>query len=211
VSVDSIDGVGGFKASAGPCVFRNTGSPLPVLGRMWLDTADLASVESRGMLQGLIRHELGHTLGMTALWVQLGLRVNPSTAGMPGVDTYYAGSNGIAGFDLIGGSSYTGGNKVPVENTGPTGTINVHWRESVLANELMTGYLDEGYTPLSQLTVRSLIDLGYTVDTAKADPFFLTLSLRAGGPAPGALPLGDDAAEIPPRWVDAKGRLTWSR
>jgi hypothetical protein len=168
-------------------------------------------VESRGLLQGLIRHEMGHTLGMTSLWVKLGLRVNPSPVGGPPVDTYYAGSNGIAGFDLIGGTSYTGGNKVPVENSGPTGTINVHWRESVLANELMTGYLNDGSNPLSQLTVRSLIDLGYTVDTTKADPFFLTLSLRAGGVAPGAVPLGNDAAEISPRWVDAKGRVTSTR
>lgn len=38
--------------------------------------------------------------------------------------------------------------------------------------ELMTGYVSEdGVAPMSILTVRSLIDLGYSVDETKAEPF----------------------------------------
>jgi len=61
-----------------------------------------------------------------------------------------------------------------------TGTINSHWREAVLRNELMTGYLNSGENPLSVLTVASLKDLGYVVDEAKADFFFVQTNLMAG-------------------------------
>jgi Leishmanolysin len=204
--IETIDGPGGILGSAGPCVFRNSNA-LPILGSMRFDAADMATMESGGLLQGVIRHEMGHVLGIGVLWNFFGLLVNPSPVGGPSADTYFSGSNAVAGFNLIGGNSYTGGQKVPVENTGPGGTINAHWRESVLANELMTGYANAGSMPLSQLTLRSLADLGYTVDTSAADPFFLTLSLSAGV-APGAVPLGNDVADLPRRWVDEKGRTT---
>ena len=40
--------------------------------------------------------------------------------------------------------------------TGGAGTRDGHWRESVLANELMTGWINAGSNPLSVLSVRSL-------------------------------------------------------
>ncbi len=205
--IENIDGPGGILGSAAPCYIRTAGN-LPFVGVMRFDAADIVSMESSGMLQGVIRHEMGHVLGIGTLWSSFGLVGNPSTPGGAVLDTYFAGSNAIAGFNLIGGNTYTGGNKVPVENTGPAGTINVHWRESVLANELMTGYANAGSMPLSQLTVRSLADLGYSVNTSQADPFFLTLSLQAGGIAPGALPLVRDVADLPLYTVDGQGRTT---
>jgi hypothetical protein len=205
--IEVIDGAGGILGSAGPCLFRASGT-LPILGVMRFDVADIATMESAGTFEGVIRHEMGHVLGIGSMWSFFGLLVSPSPVGGPPLDTYYSGSNGITGFNNIGGSTYTGGNKVPVENTGPSGTINGHWRESVLANELMTGYANAGSMPLSQLTVRSLTDLGYTVNTAQADPFFLTLSLGAGGTAPGAIPLLDDIAILPRYRVDENGRIT---
>jgi len=72
----------------------------------------------------------------------------------------------------------------------------------------MTGYVNAGSMPLSQLTVRSLADLGYTVSAAAADPFFLTLTMRAGGATPGAVPLGDDVADLPLYGIDKQGRTT---
>jgi hypothetical protein len=205
--IEAIDGPGGILGSAGPCIFR-TPAGHAIVGSMRFDAADMATMESGGLLQGVIRHEMGHVLGIGVIWTYFGLLVNQSPVGGPAVDTYYSGSGGIAGFNLIGGNSYTGGQKVPVENTGPSGTINAHWRESVLANELMTGYVNAGSMPLSQLTVRSLADMGYTVNTSAADPFFLTLSLGAGGIAPGAVPLGNDVADLPLYGVDAQGRMT---
>jgi hypothetical protein len=87
--------------------------------------------------------------------------------------------------------------------------MNTHWRESVLVNELMTGSLNPGVNPLSQLSVRSLGDMGYTVNASGADSFFLTLSLRAGGAVDAeAIPLIGDVETGPIYRQDAKGRVT---
>jgi hypothetical protein len=203
-AVEPIDGVGAILGQAGPCWIRNTGY-LSIVGTMRFDVADVASMESNGTFTPVILHEMGHVLGIGTLWTYLGLLQNPSSSGSP-LDTYFSGSNGITGFNSIGGSTYTGGNKVPVENTGGSGTMNSHWRESVLANELMTGYVSPASNPLSQLTVRSLADMGYTVNVAGADPFFLSLSLRANED-PG-VQLLNDAFAGPLYQVDAQGRPT---
>ncbi|HLL85167.1 MAG TPA: leishmanolysin-related zinc metalloendopeptidase, partial [Longimicrobium sp.] len=181
-AVSDIDGPGSVLGQAGPCFLRSTARGLPVIGVMEFDAADMASLEAEGQLGSVILHEMGHVLGIGTVWSRFGLLQSPSTNGSR-LDTYFSGTNAIAGFDAIGGSTYTGGQKVPVENTGGAGTMNAHWRESVLRNELMTGYLNAGSNPLSVLTVRSLTDLGYVVDVAAADAFSLALSLRAPGPA----------------------------
>ncbi|HEU4560603.1 MAG TPA: leishmanolysin-related zinc metalloendopeptidase [Longimicrobium sp.] len=203
-TVEPIDGPGAFLGFANWCYYRTTGG-LPLVGTMRFDSADMPSMESGGLLPGVIQHEMGHVLGIGTRWTAFGLLQNPSPVGGPPLDTYYSGSNGITGFNNIGGSTYTGGNKVPVENQYASGTINVHWREAVLQNELMTGFVNAGSMPLSQLTVRSLADMGYTVNVANADPFFLTLSLR-DGPAPGAIPLGNDILDLPQYSIDEQGR-----
>jgi hypothetical protein len=190
-AVEPIDGVGAVLGSAGWCFRRTAG--LPVIGTMRFDAADVATLESRNQLGAVIMHEMGHVIGVGSMWTARGLLQNPS-AGSAATDTYFSGTNGIAGFDAIGGTTYTLGVKVPVENTGGAGTQNAHWRESILQNELMTGYLNSGTNPLSMLTVRSLQDLGYTVNTASADPFFLSLSLQSSLLAPdaGAVRLEND-------------------
>ncbi|HEX6039638.1 leishmanolysin-related zinc metalloendopeptidase [Longimicrobium sp.] len=205
VRVENIDGVSGILGSASPCFIRNPGNQ-PLLGTMRFDAADMEEMESEGLLENVIRHEMGHVLGIGSLWSFRGFLANPSPVGGPVLDTYYTGSNGIAGFNLIGGNTYTGGQKVPVENDAPAGTINVHWRESVLANELMTGYANTGSMPLSQLTARSLVDMGYTVNTSSADPFFLTLALRADPEE--LVPLVNDVDFGPLYRVDQNGRTT---
>ena len=124
------------------------------------------------------------------------------------LDTYYNGVNGIAGFDAIGGNTYTGGNKVPVANVGGGGTINVHWRENVLQNELMTGSLNSNtVNPLSVLSVRSLQDMGYAVNVAAADPFSLTLNLMAqgSGPVGGKIHMLNDVDFGPLFSIDSRG------
>jgi hypothetical protein len=112
----------------------------------------------------------------------------------------------VAGFNAIGGSTYSGGQKVPVENTGAGGTINAHWRESILGNELMTGFINIGASPISLVTVRSLQDLGYTVNTSAADPFFMPLALREGAP-PDPIPLLSDTRSGPVFSIDQLGRI----
>jgi hypothetical protein len=207
--VEPIDGLHGVLGSAGPCFIRNSNS-LPVVGVMRFDVADVATMESDGTLGSVILHEMGHVLGIGSLWNKFGLLKNPSTpGGTTQLDTYFSGANAIAGFDLIGGTTYTGGNKVPVENRFGAGTINVHWRESVLLNELMTGFINGGANPLSVLTVRSLQDLGYAVNAGAADPFQLTLSLRAATEASATrIPYGNDVIPGPYPTIDDHGRIT---
>ena len=181
------------------------------MGSMRFDTSDLPTLEAAGTFNAVILHEMGHVLGIGTLWSSKGFLQLPSSTSAK-QDTHFNGPEAIAGFNLIGGSAYTGasqtvvpgGAKVPVENCAqgvPTscgsGTINSHWRENVLQSELMTGYLNgSGSNPLSALTIGSLKDLGYVVDATKADAFFQAMSLEAGlmalEPASPLIPFGDD-------------------
>jgi hypothetical protein len=215
-SVDTIDGPGSILGSAGPCLIRNTGF-LTVMGAMVFDSADIADLVNDGQLDEVILHEMGHVLGIGTLW-------DPSTGNClqlpsspPGaiLDTYFSCARGRAAFDSLGGTSYTGGNKVPVENCGPmspvgcgAGTVNGHWREPTFGNELMTGYLNGGIpNPLSLLTVASLEDLGYGVNYAGSDPYSHAFTLRAGA-APGRLlALGNDVRRGPIYVLDRNGRV----
>lgn len=201
-SVEPIDGPGAILGQAGWCYRRDPG--LPILGVMSFDEADMNSLESGGGLNAVILHEMGHVMGIGTLWSTFGLLQSPSGTGNV-QDTWFSGSGGIAAFNAIGGSTYTG-QKVPVENTGGAGTANSHWRESVLGRELMTGYLNNGNNPLSLLTVRSLADLGYSVNLAAADAFSLTSSLQ--GASGTRLRLENDIYTGPRFTIDRHGRRT---
>ncbi|HSU13637.1 leishmanolysin-related zinc metalloendopeptidase [Longimicrobium sp.] len=206
-AIEDIDGAGQILGSAGWCYRRDAG--LPLAGLMRFDAADVAMLEAGGQFGSVILHEMGHVLGIGSLWNAFGLLQDPSSG--IAQDTWFSGTNGLAGFNAIGGATYTGGQKVPVENTGGGGTVNSHWRESVLANELMTGFLNGGGpNPLSQLTVRSLADLGYSVDVTQADPFFLTLSVRGSksGTSGPKLQLVNDVYTGPQYLMDRRGRAT---
>jgi hypothetical protein len=206
VTVAPIDGPSNVLGFAGPCFLRSAGN-LTVIGMMVFDVADVATMEANGTFTAVVLHEMAHVFGLGSLWSVFGLLQNPSPNGGPPLDTFFNGPNGIAGFNAIGGTTYTGGQKVPVENTGGEGTVNSHWRKSVLQNELMTGSIAAGPAPLSQLTARSLQDLGYTVNAGAADAFFVTLTLRAPG-AVELITLGDDVYRGPLYTIDALGRTT---
>ncbi len=194
VRLEPIDGAGAVLGSAGPCFIRPGGfvptsqASLSVMGSMRFDTADLAGLEAAGSFGSVILHEMGHVLGIGTLWSTKGLLQLPSPTSGTGLDTHFNGPLAITAFNTVGGSTYTGGNKVPVENSqGGAGTRNSHWREGVLQNELMTGFLNSGAgvtNPLSVLTIQSLADIGYSVNTAAADAFFVTTTLMAPGAQP---------------------------
>jgi hypothetical protein len=205
VTLENIDGPGGVLGSAGPCFIRNSNS-LSVMGAMIFDKQDLADIESAGLLQVLIVHEMGHVLGFGSLWPTMGLLADPSLPPATGTDPHFTGAQAITAFNQVGGSAYTGG-KVPVEETGGEGTADGHWRESIFINELMTGFVDLGENPLSVVTVSSLADQGYVVNKVGADPFSLTLSLRAMS-GRSRLQLGRDVLRLPIKKVDRAGRVT---
>ena len=159
----AIDGPGGVLGQAGPNMIR-TGSNLPITGTMQFDTADLAALEAANELELVILHEMLHVIGVGTIWQLTG-----NLTGAGGADPQFTGAMATAEYNTI---FSTNGTSVPVENTGGPGTADGHWRETVLDNELMTGFLNSGQTnPLSRITVGSLADIGYTVNLNAADPY----------------------------------------
>lgn len=179
VDFSYIDGEGKILGGANFC--RSRGG-IPAVGALKLDSADLAWMQSDGILVDVVLHEIGHVLGISSSgWGLSGL-----LTGQGGSDPYFTGANAIAAFQSAGGSHAHG---LPVENQGQAGTRDSHWRESVLVTELMTGWVSAPGTknPLSAITVASLQDMGYQVDFSTADAFTIggSSSLMApGAPAP---------------------------
>ena len=152
VALAPIDGPGNVLGSAGPRFVR-TADYLTLSGVMFFDVADLAFLDDIGLFEEVIVHEMGHVLGVGTLWDIPGLRdlrrgeqTNP----------YFVGKQANVFWNAEGGTY-----ELPVENMGGRGTALSHWRESVLRNELMTGYLNLGENPLSRITAGSMRDLGW--------------------------------------------------
>lgn len=161
VDFSTIDGAGNVLGSAGPCVIRG-GTSIPAFGTITIDGADASGLAASGELWDVMLHELGHVLGIGTVWTRKNL-----LTGTGGLNPEYTGVAARGAYHSLGGNS----TNVPVEGSdaGP-GTADSHWRESALANELMTGYIGGSNNPLSRITSRSLIDLGYVIDDATADP-----------------------------------------
>jgi adhesin/invasin len=198
--VGPIDGPGNIVGQAGPCLIR-TGSFHTVVGVMRFDIADLNNIEAAGLLQTVILHEMQHVLGFGSMWQQRGVLSGAGTG-----DPCFTGSNAMTAFNSIGGQN-SPGNTVPVEKSGGLGTADSHWRESVFGAELMTGFVNAGFNPLSMVTVTSFQDLGYQVNTSAADAFSV-----GPFPAPGRVPsgrvfLGNDAWTGPLFEVGVSGAL----
>ncbi len=212
VTLDSIDGPGQILGQSTPCYIRTQGK-LPIIGAMVFDTADLADLNTFGLLDDVIQHEMGHVLGFGAIWDLFNLLAGPAQAG--GLDPHFVGAKALTAFDRVGGTSYTGGLKVPVEDSGGPGTVDSHWRESSFGNELMTGYANLGSNPLSIVSVASLGDMGYLVNYGAADAYVHQFTVA---PFPGALgppvtplrriPLGNDVLRVPIHTMDSHGRVT---
>ena len=165
----NIDGPSGILGQAGPTHVRPASAGaaafLPVKGIMAFDTADLASMEQGGTLGDVITHEMGHVLGIGTIWESKGLLKNAGTN-----NPTFSGPGAMAEFGRLKG---TGPARVPVENTGGSGTADGHWRETVFRNELMSGFISAPGNPISRMTVASLADMGYVVDMDAAEPYSL--------------------------------------
>jgi hypothetical protein len=128
----------------------------------------------------VITHEMGHVLGIGAIWARKGLirgagTRNPTFAGPRAMEEYRRLRNAAR---VV---------RVPVENAGAPGSRDSHWRERVFRNELMTSVITGARRPLSRLTVASLADLGYQVDLDAAERFALPRpAALAEAPAPAA-------------------------
>ena len=212
-----IDGEGGTIAQSGPCVARTTrfaGSGPDyrevAVGSIVLDREDARILEFAGMFAAAMEHHIAHVLGfgLERDWRRKGLLRSVARADSA-ADVQFTGPLAIAAFDAAGGSGYTGGGRVPVENVGPG--AGEHWRGSVFGNELMTHLLADASPPLSLITIESLADMGYGIDLTRADEYTLP---EAGAsrmfvpPAAGpVIRLGDDILRNPVMVVDRDGRV----
>ena len=181
-TVTSIDGPGKILGSAGPCLTR-TQSGFAVIGIMRFDIDDLGVLTNSGRIGAVILHEMLHVIGVGTLWRNKDLLFGSGTQ-----DPRFSGALGALRCLDSGGTVACGDSRVPVENTGGTGTIEAHWRESVFDAELMTSIAEQNPNmPFSAITVASLEDLGLVSNYLTADPYFVPpgASLRI---RPGAAP-----------------------
>lgn len=167
-SIQTIDGPGQVLAQAGPCFVRGTpNGDHTAVGIMEFDSADLANLGGAGSLQDVITHEMMHVIGLGTLWSDRGLVTDAGTA-----NPRYTGSNGVTGCQSTGGTVACSAT-VPLENQGGSGTVDAHWRETTFNTELMTGFLDAGFNPISLMTIGALEDLGLVVNEAAADTYMI--------------------------------------
>ena len=180
-------------------------SKLPLIGALKLDIDRVSQAD----VDELILHALGHLLGVSGpSWERLDLLRDPAHR-TPGADAHFVGPEAIAAFVSAGGASYQGA-RVPVENDPTYGSVDSHWRESVLGNELMTTRLAAGTDYLSAITIQSLADIGYTVNIEEADRFILPGRSSASASAAegrNVIDLSDDVVAGPAVFYDRQGRV----
>jgi hypothetical protein len=195
VQYQNLDGPNGLLGNGGPCRFTTNivGGPLkPRAGMVYIDSSDIDWLNVT-MDNGFSRlyfvalHEIGHVLGIGThdLWFS---NLNETDPFSPDNQISFRGTNAIDAWQNdIQGELWTGGFEFPVvENEDPQSYA--HWkekRESLDVNnatgggidvELMTGFMESSqFMPLSKLTAKALIDLGYiNINENAADDFIAT-------------------------------------
>ena len=164
ISVADIDGPDGRLAYTEICAMSSRDT-LPLLSHIRIDRGDIDSMEERGVLRGLILHELGHVLGFVpASYIPKKLAAGGSA------DPHISGPAARAEFAKHG-AWYTGAT-VPLEDSGGRGPNDPHWRFMVFGDEVMSSSIITGYrSPLSVITLGLFEDLGYEVDYTVADSY----------------------------------------
>ncbi|WP_416667333.1 pre-peptidase C-terminal domain-containing protein [Egbenema bharatensis] len=154
-------------AFAGPTQVSATSANrrLPTSGSATINTRYSTQYNNTpSFLRDTMVHELGHVLGIGTLWESVGQNLIDR-----GSITYRANSNaGWAYGELLGTFNQTA---IPVEPN-----VFGHWDEGRFRAELMTPIAEApgNPTPLSQLTIASLRDLGWNVNYGAATPYALT-------------------------------------
>lgn len=191
VTVGEIDGFNGGLAGTRACAMsaRDT---LPLLTHIQLDRVDLDGMERRGILLGVMTHELGHALGFNPLTYGPRKLAEGGTS-----DPYINGRTARAEFGKHG-AWYTGVT-VPLENQSGGGPNDPHWRLFVFGDEVMSSAISSGYkSPLSVITLGLFQDMGYTVDFSAADAYEVRPLFGDNRLVP-EFTFMNDVSRIPPR------------
>lgn len=184
-NVSPIDGVGNVLGSAGPKELVQDASNfiLATDGTMTFDSADVDGLFSGGQWEPVILHEMAHVLGFGSLWTNNGVYVTGSGE--------FTGANATQAWQTEFGQAGT----PDVELGGGSGTANGHWNEGDgggltgikdslnrdMRDELMTGWLNPNPF-ISNMTVASFRDIGFTTITAVPEPSSMILvCLGMGG------------------------------
>lgn len=161
-----------FLAAASRRGFQTdaNGRTLPTSGNAFINTRFIDYYNNNpSYLRDVMVHEFGHVLGFGGFWQRNGL-VNFSTA------TYDANTYaGLAYGELLGTFTQTA---IPLTTGVGPGSDLVHWSEDVFDFELMTAQAEalSTTTPLSQMTIASLRDIGWNVNYGAAQPYSLPSS-----------------------------------
>jgi hypothetical protein len=167
--VEPIDGPGNVLIRGEPCVLRS-GSLLPSVAIIQVDSADVAMLRSRDALPRAALHAMAHTLGFGVLWEAKGLLVRQSPLPVyVGVQARTARRQ----MDM----EYEGG-PIPVEDghisqsasnplfEGAAGAADVHWAGWIYDVMMAQLFQDDH---LAYITVGQFADLGYQVNLGAAD------------------------------------------
>ncbi len=153
-----IDGAGGYFGWGGTGAER-ADSRLPSTGYMQFDSADVAKVESLGLWEDLMLHEMMHSLGFGVSWNEMGLVENING------DLRFTGENATRAYNTEFAS--TANNDalsdigVPVETDGGSGTAGVHWDDATFTKEMLSSNLRPSGNYLSDMSIGALEDMGY--------------------------------------------------
>lgn len=171
--VSFIDGVGGILGQAGPDAEQTQGGiTYTTQGSMQFDSADAVEMIATNSFGDVVRHEMGHILGIGTHWSDNGL-----LAGNTGAQRFqYTGANALNAWRIE--FNQAASTFVPVETTGGGGTAGAHWAEipggtgptgivsrfagADFEYEMMTGWANSPVFT-SNVTVGSLVDMGYTI------------------------------------------------
>jgi hypothetical protein len=190
IDIGSIDFDGPFLGGGRTCWLASS-APFTIVGAIRLDRYEILNETLAGQdLFSLLWHEIGHAMGLTNThWNRFSYLIDEG-----GPNPRYVGPGAVLEYDLLSSATPL---HVEVENQGPGGTRDTHWRESVFLTEAMTGSLDRGViNPISRMTIRALEDVGWNVDVNQADPYGLPSCTGACVRAPSRV---DAAAwELPP-------------
>lgn len=115
--------------SGGPCGF--VGSRTQNVGKLTINENSINGLFNAGTLADVIKHEVGHILGVGNLWRHFSVISDRCISFPCSTTPQYVGAHGLEGFNDLGGTGV-----LRIEN-GNEGTANTHWKESVFNNELM--------------------------------------------------------------------------